>query len=414
MARPDILHVDLDAFYASVEQLLNPELRGKPIAVGGGVVLAASYEARAFGVGSGMPGSRARLLCPGLISVPGHYSEYSRLSDEVFAICDDFTPIVEKISIDEAFLDVSGSRHLLGRPGVIGREIRRRVLTETGLPISVGVARTKFLAKIASQVAKPDGMIVVPVDYEMEFLHPLPVRLMWGVGPVTQGKLKEFGVETIGDLADLPQTTLGGRLGFGIARHLHALSWNRDPRGVSTSHRAKSVSSQSGFGRRAIDTEFINRVLQDLSDRVASRLRAKDRAGRTITARIRFGDMSSITRSVTLATAVASTDALYLAARKLVQTGLDDHPEHEEISLLSVGASGLRFGTALQLELPLQFDDTVLRPGSEAGRKHHDLDKAIDGLRERFGRDAVGNAANKLASDRHSVPDEFRELAQRS
>ena len=414
LVTPDVLHVDLDAFYASVEQLLNPDLRGKPIAVGGGVVMAASYEARAFGVRSGMPGSRARLLCPDLISVDGHFSEYSRLSGEVFAICDDFTPIVEKISIDEAFLDVSGSRHLLGKPGVIGREIRDRVLGETGLPISVGVARTKFLAKIASQVAKPDGMIVVPVRHELDFLHPLPVRLMWGVGPVTQAKLAEYGVETIGDLAGLPQSTLGGRLGRGIARHLSALSWNRDPRGVRPGHRAKSVSSQSGFGRHPIDQLFINRILHDLADRVASRLRDKDRAGKTITVRIRFGDMTSITRSVTLGAAVASTEGLYDAALDLVATGLGDHPEHDEISLLSVGTSGLTYGSALQLELPLVFDDTPLRPGSELGRKHHDLDRAVDTVRERFGRNAAGHAAAKLSPDRQSAPDEFRELAQKN
>ena len=413
MAGPDILHVDLDAFYASVEQLLDPKLRGKPIAVGGGVVMACSYEAKAYGIRSGMPGSRARLLCPELISVPGHFSEYSRLSDEVFSICNDYTPLIEKISIDEAFLDVSGSRHLLGRPGALGQNLRARVLTETGLPISVGVARTKFLAKIASQVAKPDGIIVVPPDHELDFLHPLPVRLMWGVGPVTQAKLAEYGVETIGDLAGFPKSTLAGRLGGGAARHLHALSWNNDPRGVRGGVRAKSVSSQSGFGRRDIDHDFINRVLHDLSDRVGSRLRNKDRAGRTITVRIRFGDMTAITRSLTLRAPVASTEALYTASRMLVRNGLDDHPEHDQVSLLAVGVSGLTVGTALQLELPLDLDD-VLRPGSETARKRFDLDKAIDGLRDRFGKAAVGTAATTLLNDHSSVAEEFRELAQKS
>ncbi len=360
--------------------MLDPSLKGKPVAVGGGVVMAASYEAKAYGVRSGMPGLRAKLLCPDLINVPGHLSEYSRLSDEVFEICNDFTPIVEKISIDEAFLDVSGSRHLFGKPGSIARTIRRRVKAETGLAISVGVARTKFLAKIGSQVAKPDGLIAIPPDYELEFLHPLPVRLMWGVGPVTQAKLAEYGVETTGDLADLPETTLGGRLGNGVARHLSALSWNWDPRGVTPTHRAKSVSWQSGFGRRKINHAFINKTLHDLADRVASRLRKKDRNCRTITVRIRFGDMSSITRSLTLRTPVSTTEALYDASIELVASGLADHPEHDEVSLLSVGASGLSFGTALQLELPLVFDDTSLRPGSELGRKHHDLDKAIDSV----------------------------------
>ena len=414
MATPDILHADLDAFYASVEQLLDPSLRGKPVAVGGGVVMAASYEAKAFGVRSGMPGSRARLLCPDLINVPGHFSEYTRLSEQVFDICSDFTPVVEKMSIDEAFLDVSGSRHLFGRPGAIARAIRRRVQEETGLAISIGVARTKFLAKIGSQVAKPNGMVVVPIDCELEFLHPLPVRLMWGVGPVTQAKLGEYGVETIGDLAGLPESTLGGRLGKGVARHLSALSWNLDPRGVTPIHRAKSVSSQSGFGRRIIDQAFINKILHDLSDRVASRLRKRDRAGRTITVRVRFGDMTTIARSLTLSAPVSTTEALYDAALELVACGLADHPEHEEISLLSVGVSGLFLGTALQLELPLVFDDTPLRPGSELGRKHHALDRAIDTVRERFGREAVGHAASTLGREGSGVADEFRELAQRS
>lgn len=410
---PDILHVDLDAFYASVEQMLDPSLKGKPVSVGGGVVMAASYEAKAFGVKSGMPFNMAKLLCPELISVGGHFSEYSRLSDEVFAICEDYTPLVEKISIDEAFLDVSGSRHLFGRPGVIGGEIRRRVLQETGLAISVGVARTKFLAKIGSQVAKPDGMIVVPIPYELDFLHPLPVRLMWGVGPATQAKLSEYGVETIGDLAGLPESTLGGRLGRGVAKHLSLLSWNHDPRGVQTSHRARSVSSQSGFGRHDIDQAFTNKIIKDLSDRVASRLRDKNRSGRTITVRIRFADMSSITRSMTMAAPICTTEALYDIALELVASGLGDYPEHTEYSLLAVGVSGLTYGTALQLELPLVFDDTAQRPGSELGRKHRRLDSAVDTVRERFGREALGHAV-ALTEGGSLVADEFRELAQRS
>lgn len=411
---PNILHADLDAFYASVEQLLDPSLRGKPVLVGGGVVVAASYEAKAMGVSPPMNIRRALALCPRARVVGGSFEQYSELSKQVMDICREYTPLIQQISIDEAFLDVSGSRHLMGKPGRLGADLRRRVLEETGLPISVGVARTKFLAKIASQVAKPDGMIVVPVRYELEFLHPLPVRLMWGVGPVTQAKLAEYGVETIGDLAGFPESSLGGRLGKGIARHLHALSWNRDPRGVSTGHRAKSVSSQSGFGRRDIDQDHINRVLHGLSDRVAARLRDKDRAGRTITVRIRFGDMSSITRSLTLGAPISSTEALYTAAKRLVADGLGDHPEHEQISLLAVGVSGLSYGTALQLELPLDFGTSVLTPGSEIGRRHHDLDRAVDRVRERFGKDAVAHAAGALSRDRGLVADEFRELAQKS
>ena len=297
-------------------------------------------------------------------------------------------------------------------PGALGQDLRARVLTETGLPISVGVARTKFLANIASQVAKPDGIIVVPPDHELDFLHPLPVRLMWGVGPVTQAKLAEYGVETSETWPGFPKSTLAGRLGAG-------------PPAICTPCRGTTIREECevGFGlsrsARKADSvavtstnDFINRVLHDLSDRVGSRLRSKVRAGRTITVRIRFGDMTAITRSLTLRAPVASTEALYTASRMLVRNGLDDHPEHDQVSLLAVGVSGLSVGTALQLELPLDFDD-VLRPGSEIGRKRHDLDKAIDGLRDRFGKAAVGTAATTLLNDHSSVAEEFRSLPRR-
>ena len=208
-----ILHADLDAFYASVEQLLDPHLRGKPIAVGGGVVLAASYEAKAFGVRGGMPGRQAKELCPQLIFVPGHYKDYSRLGDAAIRILDDYTPLVERISIDEAFADVAGTEHLFGTPAVIAQTVRRRVRDELGLPISVGVARTKHLAKIASQVAKPDGLVVVDPAAELEFLHDLPVDLMWGVGPATRERLAKIGVDTISQLAATPGGSLAGLLG---------------------------------------------------------------------------------------------------------------------------------------------------------------------------------------------------------
>src|SRR5262249_4783040 len=248
-----ILHADLDAFYASVEQLLEPSLRGKPIAVGGGVVLAASYEAKAFGVSSGMSGGRARELCPQLIFVDGHFKDYQRLGDAAINVLNDFTPLVERISIDEAFADVAGCTHLFGPPAEIAQAIRCRVRKELGLPISIGVARTKHLAKIASQVAKPDGLVVVEPDAELTFLHDLPVELMWGVGPVTRERLAEIGVTTIGQLARMPGWSLERLLGRAAGEKLTALAWNRDPREIKTHRRAHSAGAQSALGRKSAD-----------------------------------------------------------------------------------------------------------------------------------------------------------------
>ncbi|HEX3971549.1 MAG TPA: DNA polymerase IV, partial [Stellaceae bacterium] len=245
-----ILHADLDAFYASVEQLLDPSLRGKPIAVGGGVVLAASYEAKAFGVQSGMSGWHARELCPALTFVSGHFSEYQRLGDAAIAILGDYTPLIERISIDEAFADVVGCTHLFGSPAEIAATVRRRVQAEIGLPISVGVARTKHLAKIASQVAKPDGLVVVDPAAEMDFLRDLPVELMWGVGPVTKAKLAEIGVRTIGQLAQTPGWSLERLIGSAAGKKLAALAWNRDPREIETQRRSRSAGAQSALGKK--------------------------------------------------------------------------------------------------------------------------------------------------------------------
>ena len=306
-AGPNILHADLDAFYASVEQLLNPTLRGKAIAVGGGVVLAASYEARAFGVHGGMSGRQAKQLCPQLIFVSGHFAEYQRLADEVMTILGDFTPHVQRVSIDEAFLDVSGSVHLFGQPAVIGQRIRARVRDEVGLPISVGAAATKHLAKIASQVAKPDGLVVVDPTHELEFLHPLPVGLVWGIGPVTQRRLADRGIHTIGQLADSPTDSLEQFLGRALGRKVGALAANRDHRKVQPNGRAGSVGAQSAFGRRFPTDEVLAAVLGHLADRVASRLRAKRRAGRTVTVRVRFTNMKATTRSRTSPDPVATT-----------------------------------------------------------------------------------------------------------
>jgi len=410
-ARPTILHADLDAFYASVEQLLDPALRGRPIAVGGGVVLAASYEAKKFGVQGGMAGWRAKRLCPELVFVGGHFGEYQRLADRVMDVFGDFTPLVERISIDEAFLDVTGSTHLFGPPEVIGAAIRRRVLDEIGLPVSVGAARTKHLAKVASQVAKPDGMVVVDPDGEVEFLHPLPVGLMWGIGPVTQRRLAERGVTTIGELAAMDPTVLEGLLGRAVGAKLGALAVNDDPRRIQTTQRAHSVGAQSAFGRRVPTDDLLRGVLGHLADRVAGRLRAKERAGRTVTVRVRFAGMRSVTRSHTLAGPISTTLTLVELAEELVRSALRDHPAEREVTLFAISVSNLVDQPALQMELPVAADDPR-RPGSPTGATRWAIDRSMDAVRRRFGRDAVGYTSVAL-SEFDAVPDEFRELAER-
>src|SRR5947207_7511613 len=295
-----IRHADLDAFYASVEQLLDRTLRGKPIAVGGGVVLAASYEARAFGVRGGMPARQARELCPQLTFVSGHFKDYQRLGDAAIKVVSDFTPLVDRISIDEAFADVAGCTHLFGTPAEIAGAIRRRVRDELALPISVGVASTKHLAKIASQVAKPAGLVVVDPGTELAFLHDLPVEMMWGIGPATRARLAESGIATIGDLAKSSIVAIARLLGPTAGERLAALAWNRDPRAIRTHVRARSIGAQSALGRRPVEDRVIRRALRHLADRVGSRLRAKGKSGRTVTVRVRFGDLRSVTHAVTL------------------------------------------------------------------------------------------------------------------
>jgi len=407
-----ILHADLDAFYASVEQLLDPSLRGKPIAVGGGVVLAASYEAKAFGVRGGMPGRRARELCPQLHFVGGNFRRYQEFGDKTIDIVRDFTPLIERISIDEAFADVSGSIHLFGTPAEMAQQIRSRVRDEVGLAISVGVARTKHLAKIGSQVAKPDGLIVVEPDRELEFLHDLPVELMWGVGPVTKDRLAEMGIRTIGELADTPGRSLQRLLGQAIGGKLSALAWNQDPRSVEIHHRARSVSAQSALGRKAATEDIIGPTLRHLADRVASRMRKKNYAGRTITARVRFTDLRAVTRSVTLPAPISSTVILAEVAEDLVATALADHPGEKEISLLAIVVSHLEDDAMLQLELPFELEGEERRPGTEKGAARWVLDRSVDQVREKFGRELVGYGSVALA-DGGSVPDEFRELAEK-
>ncbi len=411
-AMATILHADLDAFYASVEQLLDPSLRGRPIAVGGGVVLAASYEAKAFGIYGGMPGRRARELCPGLVFVSGHFDEYQRLGDAAIGVLGDYTPLVERISIDEAFADVAGCTHLFGPPDAIARTIRGRVRKELGLPISLGVARTKHLAKIASQVAKPDGLVVVDPNTELDFLHGLPVELMWGVGPVTKARLAEKGVTTIGQLAETSTRSLERLLGRAVGGKLAALAWNRDPRPITTRRRARSAGAQSAIGRKPATELVFRPTLRHLADRIGGRLRAKDRCGRTVTVRVRFADLSAVTRSVTLPAPISATAILAEVAEELVCAALRDHPAEETISLLAISVSQLETQADLQLELPLDLADEKRRPGARRGAARWMADRAVDAIRKRFGREAVGYGS-VVFSAAGSVPDDFRELAEK-
>lgn len=407
-----ILHADLDAFYASVEQLLQPELRGKPIAVGGGVVLAASYEARAFGVRSGMPGRRARELCPHLIFTGGHFSEYQRLGDAAISVLADYTPEIERISIDEAFADVSGSRQLFGTPEEIALTVRKRVRDEIGLPISIGVARTKHLAKIGSQIAKPDGMVVVEPADEITFLHDLPVGLMWGVGPATKEKLASQGITTIGQLAHASPSSMERVLGRAAGRKLTQLAWNKDPRAIQPRRRAISAGAQSALGKRPATEKVFAPVLQHLADRIARRLRSKDRPARTVTVRVRFSDMRSVTRALTLPAPIMSTSALAEVATEMVRGVLVDNKHERSISLLAITASNLGEDALPQLELPFGLADDGRRPGTRKGAQRVRADRALDAIRDRFGVEAAGYAAGTLGGT-HSVPDAFRELAEK-
>lgn len=392
-AAATILHADLDSFYASVALLRQPSLAGKPVAVGGGVVLSCTYEARAMGVRGGMPLGQARQLCPSLIVLDSDFGDYVEYSDRVFEVFREFTPVVEPLSIDEAFLDVSGSTHLFGAPRDIAVAIRKRVREATSLPVSVGASQTKFVSKIASQVAKPDGYIVVEPGGELGFLHPLSVEYLWGVGPVTQEALATLGVKTIGDLAETSEPLLIDRVGKARAAHLRALAWNTDPRGVETTRRAASVGAQSAFGGDHRSPEELRAVIARLSSRVGARMRNKGRKGRTVTVRARFTDMASVTRAKTLRGPTASSAVLYRTGSALVDRILDDHP-NRGLNLLGISVSNLERGSTLQLELGVDNDDAS--PGNPRELELQALDEAVDALREKFGRRAVGPGSDLL------------------
>jgi DNA polymerase-4 len=374
-----ILHADLDAFYASVEQRDDPRLSGRPVIVGGGVVLAASYEAKAHGVRTAMGGGQARRLCPQAIVVRPRMSAYTDASRAVFAVFEDTSPLVEGLSIDEAFLDVSGMERIAGTPAEIAVRLRSRVLERVGLRITVGVARTKFLAKVASGVAKPDGLLVVPPDGELAFLHPLPVERLWGVGAVTAEKLRGRGITTVGQVARLSERTLVSMLGRASGRRLHALAHNRDPRRVQRGRRRRSMGAQRALGRRRRSPEELDSALLGLVDRLARRLRAARRVCRTVTLRLRFDDYSRATRSHTLAEATARTEVILAEARELLAAAMP-LIERQGITLVGVALGNLGDAGAVQLALP--FD----------GYRASALDTALDAVRDRFGSSAITRA----------------------
>jgi len=374
-----ILHADVDAFFAAVEQRDDPRLRGRPVIVGAWVVLAASYEAKAHGVRTAMSVTRARRLCPGASVVEPRMSAYAEASKAVYRVFDDTTPLVEGLSIDEGFLDVRGLRRLSGAPSEIAERLRCAVRERVGLPITVGIARTKFLAKVASGVAKPDGLLVVPPDGELAFLHPLPVERLWGVGPVTASKLRALGLTTVGEVAQLSEAALIALLGRASGRHLHALAHNRDRRLVQARRRRRSVGAQRALGRSPRSLEDVDTALVALVDRVTRRMRAAGRVGRTVVLRLRFADFSRATRSHTLPHATANTETILITARALLAIATP-MIECRGITLVGVAVSNLEDGRAFQLALAID------RHSSDA------LDAAIDEVCQRFGSTAVTRA----------------------
>ncbi|MBV8065971.1 MAG: DNA polymerase IV [Actinobacteria bacterium] len=382
-----ILHADMDAFFASVEQRDQPRLRGRPVIVGGGVVLAASYEAKAYGIRTAMGGRQARRLCPHAIVVPPRMSAYSEASKAVFRVFEDTTPLVEGLSIDEAFLDVRGMERSVGTPTEIAERLRRRVHEDVGLPVTVGIARTKFLAKVASASAKPDGLLLVPPEDELAFLHPLPVERLWGVGPATARKLRARGIATVRQVAFLPESTLVAILGRASGRHLHALAHNLDPRPVRNRPRRRSIGSQRARGRAPWSPESVDEDLMALVDRVTRRMRNADRVGRTVVLRLRFDDYSRATRSMTLLEPTSSTERILATARSLL---VDALPMLEQRGVTLVGISVANLDDTSQLTLPLDANAA--------------LDAVLDLVRERFGSAAITRAALLGRSPGISMP----------
>lgn len=352
MLEATILHADVDAFFASVEQRDDARLRGQPVLVGTGVVMAASYEARAHGVRGGMSGARARRLCPGAVVVAPRWEAYVEASRAVLALFEHTAPLVEAASMEEAFLDVRGLQPLGGSPPEVAARLRRRVREEVGLPLSVGVARTKLLAKLASRAAKPDGLLVVPPDGEAAFLLPLPVERVWGVGPATARRLHAHGVGTVGDAARLSEAQVIAIAGKAAGRYVHAVVRNRDPRPLQPRRSRRSFGSQRALGESS-RTADLDAVLRALADRVARRMRAAARTGRTVTLRLRFADFSRATRSRTLTRATAAAGPLYAAAGELL-AAVRPLVERRGITLVGLTVSNLDAADGDgQLELPV-------------------------------------------------------------
>jgi len=385
-----ILHADLDSFYASVEQRDDPRLRGRPVIVGAGVVLAASYEAKAFGVRTPMGGRQARALCPDAIVVSPRFEAYTQASKAVFAIFERTSPVVEGISIDEAFLDVTGLRRAAGEPATIAARLRREVREQVGLPITVGIARTKHLAKVASAAAKPDGLLLVSPSSEEAFLHPLPVERLWGVGPKTTEKLHQRGITHVRDLARLGEGPLVSMLGGHAGRHLYALATNRDPRHVVVGRRRGSIGSQCAIGWGDHTLADLDATLVGIVDRVTRRMRAAQRVGRTVTLRLRFADSARATRATTLPHPTASTDVVLAAARDLLALALP-LVEERGCTLLGMSVGNLGDRSTYQLALPFETDTGA-------------LDAAVDDVRSRFGTTAVTRAVLVGRNTGMSVP----------
>jgi DNA polymerase-4 len=378
-----MLHVDMDAFYAAVEVRRRPELRGKPVIVGGagprGVVSSASYEARTFGVRSAMPGARARRLCPGGIFLPPDFAAYTAASRAVMAIFRDVTPLVEPLSLDEAFLDVAGAVRLLGRPAVIGAAIRRRVAEEQSLTCSVGVAATKFIAKLGSTRAKPDGLVVVPAARTLEYLHPLPVGALWGVGEKSEEALRRLGLRTVRDVAEAPLGLLRRALGESAATHLHELAWGRDPRPVVPHQPEKSIGAETTFDTDVADPQVIRRALLALSGTTAGRLRRAGQAGRTITLKVRLSDFRTLNRSRTVGAATDVSREIFETVWSLF-TAL---APGERVRLVGVRVDGLGGAGEAPHQLSLGERETGWR----------EAERAADAAAARFGAGAVRPAS---------------------
>lgn len=389
--RAAILHADLDAFYASVEQRDDPRLRGRPIAVGGGVVLAASYEAKRRGVKTAMGGRQAKQLCPDLIVVPARFDAYVEASKAVFELFHATTPQVQGVSIDEAFLDVAGLHRIDAPPIDIAARLREQVRTQVGLPITVGVARTPFLAKVASRVAKPDGLLLVPPDGEEAFLHPLPLDILWGVGEVTAAKLRGFGLETAGDVASLPESVLRGALGPAAGRHLFAVVHGRTPERVETGRRRGSIGAQRAIGRGPHDPEFVRAALLGLVDRVCGRMRRAHRTARTVVLRLRFEDFTKATRSRTLAHPT-SVGADVAAAAMTLLDAAEPLIRSRGITLVGVALTNLDSDAFVQPQLALDGPDTT------------GLDSAVDLVADRFGKGALTRGSLLRRGEGLAVP----------